>query len=61
MEYRKLGNTDLELSVITYGSFAIGGTMWGGSEKKEAKDAIIASIYHGVSQHSIPRRSMGWD
>jgi Predicted oxidoreductases (related to aryl-alcohol dehydrogenases) len=49
MEYRKLGNTDLELSVITYGSFAIGGTMWGGSEKKEAKDAIIASIYHGVT------------
>ena len=29
MEYKKLGATDLRLSVITYGSFAIGGTMWG--------------------------------
>jgi len=49
MEYRKLGNTDLELSVITYGSFGIGGTMWAGTEKKEAEDAIMASIYHGVT------------
>jgi aryl-alcohol dehydrogenase-like predicted oxidoreductase len=29
MEYRKLGNTDIELSAITYGAFAIGGNMWG--------------------------------
>ncbi|ULT23817.1 hypothetical protein KUH03_32490 [Sphingobacterium sp. E70] len=34
MEYRKLGKTDLELSAITYGAFAIGGNMWGGNEKK---------------------------
>jgi aryl-alcohol dehydrogenase-like predicted oxidoreductase len=34
MEFRKLGNTDLELSAITYGAFAIGGNMWGGNEKK---------------------------
>lgn len=43
MEYRKLGNTDLNLSVITYGSFAIGGTMWAGTGKKEAQEAITAS------------------
>ncbi|MBO9562077.1 MAG: aldo/keto reductase [Niastella sp.] len=49
MEYRKLGNTDLNLSVITYGSFAIGGTMWGGTEKKEAQEAILASLDHGIS------------
>ncbi|TCN58854.1 hypothetical protein EV142_103297 [Flavobacterium circumlabens] len=29
MEYRKLGTTELELSAITYGAFAIGGNMWG--------------------------------
>jgi hypothetical protein len=34
MEYRKLGKTDLALSAITYGAFAIGGNMWGGNEKK---------------------------
>ncbi|MBO9203492.1 MULTISPECIES: aldo/keto reductase [Niastella] len=49
MEYRKLGNTNLELSAITYGAFAIGGNMWGGTEKKEAIDAIHASLDYGVT------------
>lgn len=49
MEYRKLGKTDLKLSAITYGSFAIGGTMWAGSVEKDAKEAIIASIDQGVT------------
>ncbi|WJS94580.1 aldo/keto reductase [Flavobacterium johnsoniae] len=49
MEHRKLGDSDLQLSAITYGSFAIGGTMWGGTEKSEAKEAILASINHGVT------------
>jgi len=49
MEYRKLGNTDLNLSAITYGSFAIGGTMWAGSVKKDAHEAIIASIENGIT------------
>ncbi|MGV0831039.1 hypothetical protein ACTS9D_02285 [Empedobacter brevis] len=29
MEYRRLGQTDLELSAITYGAFAIGGNWFG--------------------------------
>lgn len=49
MEYRKLGLTDVDVSVITYGSFAIGGTMWGGTEKSDAKEAIEASLDLGVS------------
>ncbi len=49
MEYRKLGDTSLELSAITYGSFAIGGTMWGGTEENEAQNAIKASIALGVT------------
>jgi aryl-alcohol dehydrogenase-like predicted oxidoreductase len=49
MEYRKLGNTTLELSAITYGAFAIGGNMWGGNEKKDSIEAIHASLDHGVS------------
>lgn len=36
MEYRKLGNTDLQLSTVTYGAFAIGGNMWGGNEKQDS-------------------------
>ena len=31
MEYRKLGDTDVKLSAITFGAWAIGGWMWGGS------------------------------
>jgi aryl-alcohol dehydrogenase-like predicted oxidoreductase len=49
MEYRKLGNTDLELSAITYGAFAIGGTMWGGNEQKDSIASVRASIDHGVT------------
>lgn len=49
MEYRKLGNTALELSVITHGAFAIGGNMWGGNTKKDSIDSIHASLDHGVT------------
>ena len=49
MEYRKLGNTDLELSAITYGAFAIGGNMWGGNEKKDSIASVRASIDNGVT------------
>lgn len=49
MEFRKLGKTDLNLSAITYGSFAIGGTMWAGSVKKDAQEAILASIDNGIT------------
>ncbi|AZA79503.1 aldo/keto reductase [Chryseobacterium sp. G0186] len=49
MEYRKLGNTDLELSVITHGAFAIGGNMWGGNEKQDSINSIPASLDHGVT------------
>ena len=49
MAYRKLGAGPLDLSVITYGAFAIGGNMWGGNEKQDSLDAIRASIDNGVT------------
>jgi aryl-alcohol dehydrogenase-like predicted oxidoreductase len=49
MIYRKLGESDLEVSVITFGSWAAGGWMWGGTERKEAVDAIRASYDLGVT------------
>lgn len=49
MEYRTLGNTDLKLSAIAYGAFEIGGTMWGGNEKKDSIEAIHASLDNGVT------------
>ena len=49
MEYRTLGNSDLKLSTITHGAFAIGGNMWGGNEKKDSIESIHASLDHGVT------------
>src|ERR1700685_436896 len=49
MKYRQLGNTDLRVSTITFGAWAIGGWMWGGSDKKDALEAILASYDRGVT------------
>jgi aryl-alcohol dehydrogenase-like predicted oxidoreductase len=49
MKYRKLDNSDLELSVITFGAWAAGGWMWGGTERKDAIQAIRESYNVGVT------------
>ncbi|HUH73746.1 MAG TPA: aldo/keto reductase [Chitinophagales bacterium] len=49
MEYRMLGTSDLNLSVITFGAWAAGGWMWGSTDRKLAKDAIIDSFDQGVT------------
>lgn len=49
MEYRNIGNSELKLSTITFGAWAAGGWMWGGTERKEAIDAIRASYDEGVT------------
>ncbi|HYX05742.1 MAG TPA: aldo/keto reductase, partial [Bacteroidales bacterium] len=49
MEYRKLGKTDLELTVITFGAWAIGGWMWGGADKDDAVKAIHRAIELGIT------------
>ena len=49
MIYRKLGKTDLELSVITFGAWAAGGWMWGSTDRKQAVEAIKASYDQGVT------------
>lgn len=49
MKYKKLGNSELELSVITFGAWAAGGWMWGGTERSEAVNAITAAYDAGVT------------
>jgi aryl-alcohol dehydrogenase-like predicted oxidoreductase len=49
MKYRKLANTDLLLSEVTFGAWAAGGWMWGGTERKDAIDAIRVSYSMGVT------------
>ena len=49
MEYRYLGITDLNISVITFGAWAAGGWMWGGTNRTDAVNAIKASYDLGVT------------
>ncbi|HTF31296.1 MAG TPA: aldo/keto reductase [Flavitalea sp.] len=49
MEYRKLGNSELGVSAITFGAWAAGGWMWGGTERNDAIKAIRAAYDLGVT------------
>ena len=49
MEFRKLGNSDLEISAITFGAWAAGGWMWGGTESSDAINAIHEAYNLGVT------------
>ncbi len=49
MEKRKLGKTELEITPVTFGAWAIGGWMWGGADKKDAIDALHTSLDIGIT------------
>ncbi|GAB3979882.1 aldo/keto reductase [Spirosoma terrae] len=49
MEYRQVGDSELTVSAITFGAWAAGGWMWGGTETKGAIEAIKASYDLGVT------------
>lgn len=46
---RQLGKSELMVSPLTLGTFAIGGLMWGGNDQKDSIEAIRESIQHGVT------------
>jgi aryl-alcohol dehydrogenase-like predicted oxidoreductase len=49
MEIRPLGSSDVRVTPIIFGAWAIGGWMWGGNDDGDAIDAIKAGIDHGVT------------
>ena len=49
MEFRQLGDSGVKSSAIAFGAWAIGGWQWGGSDRKEALEAIQASYDAGVT------------
>ena len=60
MEYRKIGNSELELSVVTFGAWAAGGWMWGGTEHNDSVNAIRAAYDCGVTSiDTAPVYGMG--
>jgi aryl-alcohol dehydrogenase-like predicted oxidoreductase len=61
MEYQKLGSSDVSVSRITFGSWAAGGWMWGGTEQNDAVGAIHASYDLGVTSiDTAPVYGMGF-
>jgi aryl-alcohol dehydrogenase-like predicted oxidoreductase len=49
MIYRELGESGIKISAITFGAWAIGGFMWGGSDEKQALGAIRRGYDLGVT------------
>jgi aryl-alcohol dehydrogenase-like predicted oxidoreductase len=49
MQTRKLGRSDLQLPLVTFGAWAIGGLFWGGTDDDEAIAAIHAAIDSGIT------------
>lgn len=49
MEYRKLGESELNISAVTFGAWAAGGWMWGGIEQNDSVNAIKESYDLGVT------------
>ncbi len=49
MQYKELGQSKIEASVIGLGTWAIGGWMWGGTEKEDSLEAVRASVDQGVN------------
>jgi aryl-alcohol dehydrogenase-like predicted oxidoreductase len=49
MEYRILGNSGLKVSLIGFGAWAIGGWMWGGTDRKDALAAVQEAIEAGIT------------
>ncbi len=49
MQTRRLGHSELQVTPIAFGAWAIGGLMWGGSNEADAIAAIRASLDAGVN------------
>ncbi len=49
MRQRPLGQSGIQASVIGLGTWAIGGWMWGGTDERDAIEALQASIDNGIT------------
>jgi aryl-alcohol dehydrogenase-like predicted oxidoreductase len=49
LEHASIPGTELEVSRIALGTWAIGGWMWGGSDERESVSAIHAALEQGIN------------
>ncbi|MCL4695272.1 MAG: aldo/keto reductase [Candidatus Hydrogenedentes bacterium] len=60
MEYRVLGKSELKVPVVSFGAWAIGGWMWGGTDDAAAVRAIHRAIDEGMTLiDTAPTYGMG--
>jgi aryl-alcohol dehydrogenase-like predicted oxidoreductase len=49
MKLRKLGNSDVYITPVVFGAWAIGGWMWGGNDRKDSLNALRESFELGIT------------
>ena len=49
MEFRTLGQTDIRVSELAFGAWAIGGWLWGGADSIDAIKAIETAVDNGMT------------
>lgn len=49
MEYRQLGSSDIRIPTVSFGAWAIGGWMWGGTDDQDAVLALRKAIDLGMT------------
>ncbi|MCG9478583.1 MAG: aldo/keto reductase [Actinomycetia bacterium] len=49
MRFITLGKTDIKVSVVGFGAWAIGGWMWGGTDHKKSVRAVETAIDSGIN------------
>jgi aryl-alcohol dehydrogenase-like predicted oxidoreductase len=60
MQFRQLGKSNIKVTPIILGTWAIGGWMWGGTDVKKAIEAIQAAIENGITTiDTAPAYGMG--
>lgn len=61
MELRNIGLSDIQVTPLTFGAWAIGGWQWGGDvDKKAAIDAIHRAIDMGINSiDTVPVYGLG--
>lgn len=49
MKMRKLGSSNIDASVVAFGSWAVGGWMWGGTNETDSIHAVHAALDSGIN------------
>lgn len=49
MKYKKIPNTDMNISVISLGTWVFGGDNWGGANEKYCINAVSVAIEYGIN------------